>query len=380
MPNNSYLKCLLLLGAVLILLAACAKAAPDSRSYWPTGGWQITTPEEQGMDSATLADMLGIIDERHYAIDSVAVVRNGYMVLDAAMHPFKPDSKHLIYSCTKSVVSALVGIALDKGHIESVDQPVLGFFPERTAAHLDAGKEAMTLEHVLTMSTGLECRDSYLYRWQGLEQMQESEDWIQFMLDLPMVEEPGTHFEYCNGASFLLSAIVQRTTGMSALAYAHEHLFEPLGITDVEWESSPHGITIGWSGLHMTPHDMAKIGYLFLNEGRWDGEQVVSAEWVAVSTRKHISATLQDGYGYQWWVTDDGLHMALGYAGQFIFVVPKEDMVVVFVSHLEERDFYVPQQLLNGFIIPAVKSARPLPENPDGVALLESRVKALANP
>lgn len=128
----------------------------------------------------------------------------------------------------------------------------------------------------------------------------------------------------------------------------------------------------------MTPHDMAKIGYLYLNEGRWAGQQVVSAEWVAASTRKHIPATLQDGYGYQWWVAEDGVYMALGYAGQFVFVVPQKDMVVVFVSDLEEQDFYVPQRLLNDFIIPAAKSATPLPANPTGVALLESRIEALA--
>ena len=130
----------------------------------------------------------------------------------------------------------------------------------------------------------------------------------------------------------------------------------------------------------MTPHDMAKIGHLYLNEGLWDGEQVVSAEWVKASKREHISATLQDGYGYQWWIADSGTYMALGYAGQFIFVIPDKDVVVVFVSDLEEQDFYVPQRLLNDYIIPAAKSSEPLPGNPDGVALLESGTEALANP
>ncbi len=193
-----------------------------------------------------------------------------------------------------------MGIAIDEGYIEGVDQLVLDLFPERTVTNLDADKQAMTLEDVLTMSTGLGCQDSYLYRWRGLREMERSDDWVQFMLDLPMAEEPGTQFEYCNGASFLLSAIVQETTGMNALAFANEHLFGPLGIIDVQWLSNPQGITIGWSDLYLTPHDMAKIGYLYLNEGWWDGEQVVSADWVEASTREHISAkTLQDGYGYQ---------------------------------------------------------------------------------
>jgi len=380
MTVNSYFRQLFLLCLAVVLVAGCAGATPNPPDYWPTEGWRTSTPEEQGMDSAVLADMLEAIQEGGYGIEGVTVIRHGYIVADVTVHPFKPGAKHIVYSCTKSVVSALIGIAIDKGYIEGVDQPVLSFFPERIAANLDPDKEAMTLEHVLTMSTGLECRDSYLYRWRGLDQMEESEDWVQFMLDLPMAEEPGTRFEYCNGASFLLSAIVQQTTGMNALAFGREHFFGPLGITDVDWSSNPQGITIGWSRLHMTPHDMAKIGYLYLHGGQWDGEQVVSAGWVKASTRKHISATLQDGYGYQWWIADGGVYMALGYAGQYIVVVPNKDMVVVFVSDLSESDFYLPQRLLDDFIIPAAKSSRPLPENPDGVAALGSRIKALASP
>jgi CubicO group peptidase (beta-lactamase class C family) len=383
-----FFKRLLSLWIVVALVAGCASAtptlapstAPESGGYWPTEGWRTSSPEEQGMNSEMLADMLDTIRKRNNKIDSVSVIRNGYMVVDAYVHPFSPDSKHVIQSCTKSIISALVGIAIEEGCIESVEQPVLDFFPERTVANLDANKKAMTLEHVLTMSTGLECRDSYLYRWRGLRQMRQSQDWVQFMLDLPMAEEPGTRFEYCNGASFLLSAIIQETTGMSASAFAEKQLFGPLGISDVEWPSNPQGITIGWGELRMRPHDMAKIGHLYLHKGQWDGKQIVPSAWVEASTRKHISATLQDGYGYQWWVADNGVYMALGYAGQFIFVVPEQALVVTFTSDLEERDFYVPQRLLNDFVIPAAESSTARPANPDGVASLEARIEALANP
>jgi CubicO group peptidase (beta-lactamase class C family) len=333
------------------------------------------------MDSEKLAAMLDTIRKRGHDVDSVSVIRHGYLVIDAYVYPFQPDTKHVIHSCTKSIISALVGIAIDEGYIKGVDQSVLDLFPERTAANLDADKGAMTLEHVLTMATGLECHDSYLYRWRGLQQMRESRDWVQFMLDLPMAEAPGTRFEYCNGASFLLSAIIQETTGMTALAFAEKHLFGPLGISDVTWPSNPQGITIGWGELRMKPHDMAKIGYLYLNGGRWEGEQIVPAAWVEASTRQQIPAgTLSDGYGYQWWVDDASYHMALGYAGQYIVVVPDKDMVVVFTSNLSEQNFFVPETLLNTFIIPAAESSAPLPSNPDGVMLLESRIKALATP
>ena len=141
---------------------------------------------------------------------------------------------------------------------------------------------------------------------------------------------------------------------MTAEAYAREKLFGPLGITDIEWPQNPQGISIGWGELYMRPIDMAKIGYLYLREGQWDGEQIIPAEWVQASTEKYIDATLQDGYGYQWWVESEDLYLALGYAGQFIYVLPEEDLVVVFVSDLEDQDFYTPQQLLMEYILPAV--------------------------
>jgi CubicO group peptidase (beta-lactamase class C family) len=332
------------------------------------------------MDSTLLAQMLAQIQEQGHAIDSVQVVRNGHLVVDAYVSPFGPGRLHPIHSCTKSLVSALIGIAIEGGYLESVDQPVLDLLPGRAVANLDAGKEAMTLEDVLTMATGLDCQDSYLYRWRGLHQMRQTDDWVQFMLDLPLVAEPGTGFEYCNGASFLLSAILQEATGMTAAEFAEEHLLGPLGIHDVEWPSNPQGISIGYGQVQMQPHDMAKIGHLYLNGGQWGERQIVPADWVEASTRKHIPATLQDGYGYQWWVSDEGYYMALGYAGQFIFVVPDLNLVTVFVSDLEERDFYVPQQLLDGYITPAVRSTAPLPANPDGVAELEARTRALAQP
>ncbi|MCJ7568186.1 MAG: beta-lactamase family protein [Anaerolineales bacterium] len=376
------------LGIVIALIAGCARGAlsqplaatQDAAIDWPTAGWRSSTPEEQGMDSDLLSEMLGTIQEQNYEIDSVTIVRNGYIVADARIQPFRSTSKHNIFSCTKSVVSALIGIAIDQGYIEGLHQPVLSFFPQRTVANGDANKEVMTLEHLLTMTTGFRCQDSYLYRWTGLNQMRESEDWVQFVLDLPMDGEPGARFEYCNGASFLLSAIIQETTGMSALEFAEEHLFGPLGISDVDWSSNPQGISLGYSELRMHPHDMAKIGYLYLNDGRWDGEQIVPSEWVKASTRKYVSATLEDGYGYQWWVDDSGMYLALGYGGQFIFVIPEKEMVVVFTSSLEDSDFYAPQTLLNEFIIPAAMASSTLPDNSEGAALLESLIAELANP
>ena len=373
---------------IMVLLSGCSQVdttrEPDlpqiTAAEWPTGGWQTSTPESQGMDSRVLEDMLETVQNQNYNIDSITVIRNGYLVLEAAVYPYTQDTKHIIHSCTKSIVSILIGIAIDQGFIEGVQTPVLDFFPDRTASNLDFDKEALTLENLLTMTSGFKCRDSYLYRWSGLNDMRGSDDWVQFMLDLPMEETPGTKFEYCNGASFLLSAIITETTGLSSNEFAEINLFAPLGITDLSWPTNPQGINIGWGELRMLPTDMAKIGYLYLGGGVWDGEQIVPTAWVEDSTRKHISATLEDGYGYQWWVDDSGLYLALGYAGQFIFIVPEKELVVVFTSDLSDSDFYIPQNLLNDYIIPAAVSPDPLPENPTAESALRQLTEKLSQP
>ncbi len=144
---------------------------------------------------------------------------------------------------------------------------------------------------------------------------------------------------------------------MSSLEFAQQHLFDPLGIHDVLWPHNPQGVYIGWGEMRLQPHDMAKIGYLFLNQGLWDGEQIVPAEWVQAATQEHIHAgTLSDGYGYQWWVDANGYYMAIGYGGQFIFVIPELQMVVVFTSSLFDANFEIPEWLLNEYIIPAASS------------------------
>jgi CubicO group peptidase (beta-lactamase class C family) len=347
--------------------------------YWPSDGWKSSTPEEQGMDSETLAKLFDHIRENELGIHSVTIIRNGYVVADGVFYPFEEDAKHNVKSVTKSVTSALIGIAIEQGIIDGVDQPALSFFPDRTVANVDANKEAMTLEHVLMMATGLECRDSQQYRWSGAYEMMESDDWVQYVLDLPMLEQPGTRFEYCNGASLVLSAIIQEATGMTAAEFADVHLFTPLGIDDVIWPANPQRITLGFGEMRIQPHDMAKIGYLYLQDGQWDGMQILPPSWAAVSTSGHI-LTAADDYGYHWWVDPDGSYYGGGYAGQFIFVVPEIELVAVFTGNSNEEDVRVPGILMDIFVVPAAKSPDALPPNPDGVALLETSIQAAALP
>ena len=372
---------LLLFGLILTLgiLWNYGLAADKQPDYWPTKGWRAASPESQGMDSDLLVKMLNLIWEKNIDIHSVLVIRNGYMVLDAYSYPYDSEIPHHIDACTQSISSALVGIGIDKGYIKDITQPVLDFFPTRVAKKLDANKKSMTLEHLLTMTTGLECRDPFLYLQSGMMDMiipadwRMSKDWVQFIIDLPMAEEPGTRFQYCNGAPFLLSAILQEQTGMNALSFAEKHLFEPLGIYEVGWPPNPQGITLGYGQLFMRPHDMAKIGYLYLNNGRWDGKQIISSQWIDASTRKYIETNLLPGYGYHWWIANPDAYISAGNKGQFIMVAPEKNIVAVFTGRLNPKDFLIPLDLLAQYVIPAVKSPNALPENTIGKKALKSK-------
>jgi len=358
------------------LCCAYASAGQYRPDYWPTDGWRSTPPERQGMDSAVLLDLLEAIWSNKLGINGLLIIRNGYIVLEVNGYAYDPADKRNLYSCSKSVSSALIGIARDQGHLESVHQPILDFFPNISVKrNLDLKRE-ITLQHLLTMSTGLKCRDSYLYAWQGLQQMQARSDWVHFFLNLPLVEEPGTRFEYCNGASFLLSAIVQQQTQMNTLDFAKQNLFNPLGIADVDWPSNPQGITLGYSQLHLRPRDMAKIGYLYLHQGYWDKKQIISPQWIQESTRKHVAATWIADYGYQWWIINPGIYTALGHDGQYIIVVPKKNIVVVFTSSLIAKDTWAPIGLLFEYILPAAKLSAPLPRNDETNKALENVVHA----
>jgi len=364
--------CLIFAFTLLQFVPAVNAAASD---YFPGRDWRTATPESQGMSSEVLTEMLDTIWKKNYSIDSITIVRNGFVVLDAYNSSNYPQKKHNIYSCSKSVISALIGIAIDKGYIKSVDQPILSFFPEQTAENLNQSKKNLTLKHVLMMATGLNCRDSYLYRWIGLAEMKRKSDWVKHMIDLPMIAEPGSTFEYCNGATFLLSAVLQKTTGKNALEFANEHLFMPLAIENAEWEKNQRGIILGYNGLYFRPRDMAKFGYLFLKKGKWKEKQLVSARWVNESTQRHISATLTPDYGYQWWIVSPDIYTAIGYKGQRIYVLKMQNMVVAITADLGMEISMVPDGLIRGYIIPSIKSATALPENPKAFQALQSATR-----
>ncbi|HYX69612.1 MAG TPA: serine hydrolase [Terriglobales bacterium] len=368
-----------LLAALLGTTALAQESSPPpavDKAYWPTQGWRSSTPEAQGMDSEALAQAFDYVRQHQIPIHSLLIVRNGYVVLDAYFYPFQEGQVHDGASMTKSITSTLIGIAIGEHKLKSVRQPVLSAFPERNIGNRDPRKDRMTIEHLLTMTSGLDCHVEHAEI--TLRQMDQSKDWVQFMLDLPMVAEPGSKFEYCSGGMHLLSGVISQTTGNSALEFARRELFQPLGIEDVIWPSDPQGVSRGWGDLHLQPRDMAKIGYLWLNQGRWEGRQIIPTEWMQAATQAHSHPNFGSGeYGYGFWVypqRDPFIYEALGRGGQRISVVPAKNLVVVFTGgEFEPGD-------IGKFIGESIKSDQRLPENAAGVARLAATVRAAAAP
>jgi len=362
-----------------VAIIFCSVTFATNNTY-PTDRWQTSTPEKQGMQSQMLTDMIEHIKTNYYSIDSISIVRNGYMVLDAYFYPFSKGQRHIIRSCTKSIMSILIGIAIDSGYIKSVDQPIVELLPHNIIDSLGDNKRSITLEHLLIMASGLDCRDSHHYNWKGLIEMRRSGDWGQHVLNLPMVGPPGTKFEYCNGLSYLLSVIINTTTKMKTREFAEKNLFTPLGISEIDWEKSPQGIDVGYGRMWLKPHDMAKIGWLYLNKGRWGKKQLVSSSWVEKSTRGHIEAKPALQYGYQWWVNDDGNYSAIGYSGQYIMVATEMNMVVVFTGSLPGGNISLPFELSMKYIFPAVVSSNSVPENEKEAKRLDTLVRSISIP
>jgi len=290
----------------------------STQTYWPTQGWRTSTPEEQGFDSGRLAEGLQALQENDINIDSLLIVRNGYVVLDAYFYPYDNTIPHKLASVTKSVMTTLIGIAADQGKIQ-LDQPMVSFFPHRTIANLDARKEHITVRHLASMRNGFEsgCLNEDEVT---LDAMRANPDWVQAALDRKMAREPGTSFCYDSPGMHLLSAILQEATGLTSLDFARQYLFEPLGIREVFWQSDPQGYTHGWGDLYLKPRDAAKLGYLWLNGGGWEGKQIVPASWVADSVQA-LSHAGDDDYGYGWWVSEDSYYAA-GRGGQNIRAYP----------------------------------------------------------
>lgn len=383
---------LVITALMLSLLGGCqmpltgsgtASTSVPEPAYWPTENWQTSTPEAQGMDSKKIDEMFESIEMHGYDIHHVLIIKNGYKVAECNYYPYRQSDLHLVNSITKNFTSALVGKAIDDGLLKNVDEKVLGFFKEETVKNPSDEKSALTVEHLLTMSTGYQWSEdgNYGAPYDSNTQLWKSQNQVQFMLDLPVVNSPGTDFYYNTGASHLLSGILNRVTQKTSEAYAKETILNPIGIKNIYWGKDNQGINVGGSRLFISAEDLAKFGFLYLHNGEWDGQQILSKKWVAESTSKHIDTPNglagRSGYGYQWWMNPYGGYSGRGFGGQFLFVLPKENMVVVFNSALAGNDFYMPETLVGEYLVPAVISDQAVAENPEAASTLKASIDRL---
>lgn len=330
------------LGAPAIALLARGTSAQDGtggppieRESWPTEAWTMAEPAAHGLPADLAAQVDAQVSTDTPLVTSVVVVHNGELVVDRYYNGATPDDPFHIWSITKSVSSIATGIAFREGLLSSVDQTLGELIPDRIPANADPRVRDITLYHLLTSTSG--------WVWDGrinFRRHDETDD-LDAMLARPLAWNPGEGFEYDSSNSNLLSYIVQVQSGVTMAEYLQPRLFDPLGIPEPEWIAMYQGETRGAGGLFLTPRNLAKIGYLFLREGTWDGQEIVTPEWVADSTQAHASGTSSASgsniaggaaYGYQWWITEPrGMqgYYGNGYGGQALYMVPELALAVV---------------------------------------------------
>ncbi len=328
------------------------------RDYFPTDGWRTSSPEAQQMDEAPLLKVDELIRADYPDTHCLLVIRHGYIVFERYYDGYDLDKRRQVRSITKSFISALIGIAFKEGFLTSLDQKIADLLPEYFTSDTDLRKKAITLRHLLTMTAGLECDDSDSNFWL----IRQHNDWAKAALDFPMVYEPGEQFVYDSAAMHLLSIILSRQTGLSASQFAQTRLFEPLGMDVRRWPADPQGNSEGAAGLTLTARDMAKFGYLYLSGGKWNGQEIVPEWFVKESTQEHSKGGNPEPaeYGYLWWVvTRFAAYCAAGYGGQYIFVIPDRDLVIVTTAdHTLVPPPEAPVPLFFKHIVPAAHDAQ----------------------
>lgn len=336
------------------------------RNYWPTLEWQYADSSSVGMDPKKLSELEPIIMSQYNNINGMVVVREGNIVFERYYNDYGPNDTFHVASLSKSIISALIGIAIDKGYIKSVDQKVLDFFPEYVSNPADIQKRAITIRNLLTMTAPYPFKN-----WQEpLDRLCRQPDWVKYTLDQLGQNGKIGAFKYSSAGAHLLSAIITRATGKCAREFANEYLFHPIGMKEIPdydmkafgfeelfgknvkgWGKDPNGNSTGGWGLTLTPGDMARFGFLYLNGGLWNDNQIISKSWIDEST-----AMNSHKYGYLWWLhEEDGVfaYSALGDGGNIICCIPEKDLVVAIASKIitKPRDRW---QLIKKCLLPSI--------------------------
>ena len=332
---------------------------PEISSYnWPT-----STPENQGMNSQFIQQAFQQGENYGY-VDCILVIRNGYLVAEKYFNGFSKNKPHNVMSVSKSFLSAITGIALRDGYLNGINEKMLDFFPEYIYPNIDTRKYNITIRNLLMMRMGID-HDHNLYN-----QISNSSNWIKTTIELPLIYDPGTRFCYNTFQTHLLSAIITKASGMSTMDFAKKYLLEGMNINCAEWWKDPQGYYFGGNSMHFTPRDMARLGYLYMNNGQLNGEQIVPADWVEESLTNYTNfnnSTWGDldkvNYGYLWWLGEIKgyeVFLAIGHGGQFVINFPNLNMIVVTTADWQ-LDWEIADQhersvlsIVADFIVPAI--------------------------
>ena len=368
------------LGAVGLSVAA---SFPESLAAQPAMGQQLprSTPEAQGVSSAELLNFLEAVGKSQHEFHSFMLVRHGQVIAEGWWSPYAADLNHMLYSLSKSFTSTAVGWAVSEGRLK-VEDPVLSFFPNDLPASISEHLAALKVKHLLTMSVG-HAEDSTPI-------ITRTDNWVKTFLALPIENPPGSTFLYNSGATYMLSAIIQKLTGQKVINYLGPRLFQPLAIEGMTWETCPRGINTGGWGLAIQTEGLAKFGQLYLQKGVWNGKQILPATWIEEATTFKIqqppspgqdlaeakkNSEWHQGYGYQFWRTRHDAYRADGAFGQYTIVLPNQDAVICITG--ESSSMAGEFDLMWQYLLPAMKENVLLPD-PVSQARLKQKLASLA--
>lgn len=365
---------------VLFILFVAVSCKETKKEKEPFTKLPYSTPKKQGVGTESILRFLEAVDGEQLELHSFMYVRHGHIVAEAWWDPYKADINHIMHSATKTFTSTAVGFAVDE-KLLSVDDKVISFFPDDLPAEVPPFLKELSVKHLLTMSAGHQT-PPVLYM--------SEENWVKAFLATPIVNEPGTVFLYSSPSSYMLSAIIQKVTGQTTFEYLEPRLFEPLGIEDIQWEAGAQGISLGGGGMRIKTSDMAKFGQFYLQKGMWNGKQLLSSAWIEEASSAQISQVKDptedqitsdegaQGYGYQIWrCTVPNTYRADGASGQYIVVMPDQDVVIAITGRVSNMRRIL--RLIWENLLPAMLES-PLRSDEDAREFLNSKVGSLQIP
>ncbi|MCD4732140.1 MAG: beta-lactamase family protein [Bacteroidales bacterium] len=355
-----------------IFLYCCEKEESNNSNHYNykipeliNDGWEVSSLTDEGMNTSVIEEIAeNVINDQYKGIHSMQIVRNGFLVFEEYFKGYDRDDLQHIFSITKSVSSSLIGIAIDEGFLQSIEDPVLSFFPQYNIT--DSIKQKLRLKHILTLTTGFDW-DEKTYPYDDSRnseyQMFQTDDWMEFVLQRPLSHNPGEVYNYNTGSVHLLSSVIKESTGLYANEFAEQYLFQPLGITDYFWNTDNQGFPCTGAthgGLKLKARDVAKYGFLYLNNGKWNNIQVIPEYWIEESVIPRIDIDQAEQFGYLWRIGHfdiDGnivdYYLSVGSGGQTLIIVPDLDLIIVFLcwNNSNDADILIPTVLILNSII-----------------------------